>query len=172
MFRPYLHLLARLQLRNELQGKLDASDLVQETLLKAHKKREQFAGHSDRELAAWLRQILANTLTDAARKLRPDVPLGLPLERALEESSARLEAWLAGKEAAPGERAIRQEELLELSQALEQLPRDQRTAVELKHLQGWSMEAISQRMGRTRVAVGGLLRRAMDNLRERLRESS
>ena len=65
-YRAYLHLLARLQLDPRLQSKLDASDVVQQTLVKAHNGRGQFRGQTDAELAGWLRRILANTLTDAA----------------------------------------------------------------------------------------------------------
>ena len=64
-FRGYLHVLARLQLHARFQGKLDASDVVQETLLKAHDALDQFRGHEPGELAAWLRQILARTLADS-----------------------------------------------------------------------------------------------------------
>src|SRR5207248_450819 len=118
-------------------------------------------GGTDRELAAWLRQILANTLIDAARKLRPEKAAGPRLEYAIEESSLRLEAWLADSSNSPSDHAMRQENLLALSNAMARLPEDQRTALELKHLQGWSVEAISQVMGKSRLAVGGLLRRAV-----------
>jgi DNA-directed RNA polymerase specialized sigma24 family protein len=67
-YQSYLLLLARLQLARELQGKLDFSDLVQQTMLKAHHNREQFRGSSEPECVALLRTILANNLPDVARK--------------------------------------------------------------------------------------------------------
>jgi RNA polymerase sigma-70 factor (ECF subfamily) len=172
-FRDYLRVLARLQLGPLLQGKLDPSDVVQETLLKAHEKQEQFRGHSDVEQAAWLRQILAHQLTDCARRFGAagrDPARERSLEEVLQESSARLECWLAGDSPSPGGRVVCNEELLRLSRALAELPEDQRTAVELKHLQGWSVEAISRHMGRSSTAVGGLLRRGMKRLREVLKD--
>jgi RNA polymerase sigma-70 factor (ECF subfamily) len=169
-YRDYLHLLARLQLDPRLRGKIDPSDVVQQTLVKAHQHREQFRGQSAGEQAGWLRRILANTLVDAARKFGREVDLQRPLEQAVHESSARLEAWLAAEQSSPSEVALRQEELLRLAGALARLPEDQRTAVELHHLRDGSVAEIAAHMGRTEAAVAGLLRRGLKKLRELLQD--
>jgi RNA polymerase sigma-70 factor (ECF subfamily) len=87
--RDYLHLLARLNLPRRLRGPLSASDVAHDTILKAHKKREQFRGQSEAEYRGWLRRILANTIADAAEVREPD------LLRMIEQSSASLEDRVA-----------------------------------------------------------------------------
>src|SRR5262249_37062380 len=67
-YRDYLLLLARLQMDARLQGKFDPSDVVQQTLLKAHAHWGQFRGTSDGARAAWLRTILAREMANALQK--------------------------------------------------------------------------------------------------------
>jgi RNA polymerase sigma-70 factor (ECF subfamily) len=172
-YRDYLRLLAGLHLDPRLQGKLDPSDIVQETLLKAQEKLGQFRGQSEGELVAWLRQVLANNLAEAARHFsagKRDIGREQSLQAAVEESSARLEKWLAAEQSAPSEHVIRQEQLQRLADALARLSEDQRRAVELHHLKGLPVAEVAQQMGRSNSAVGALLFRGLTKLREWLRE--
>jgi RNA polymerase sigma-70 factor, ECF subfamily len=172
-FRPYLLMLARMQFEEVLQAKLDASDVVQQTLLEAHLSLAQFRGQSDAEMAGWLRQILARNLSDELRKFRRgkrDIQREVSLQAALAESTMRLERWLAIEEGSPSDRAMANEQLLRLAEAILQLPEDQRRAVELHKLQGHSSAVVAERMGKTEVAVAGLLRRGLKKLRELMRE--
>jgi RNA polymerase sigma-70 factor (ECF subfamily) len=166
-YREYLRLLARLQLDPRLRAQLDPSDIVQQTLLRAHEHFDQFRGRSDEEMRAWLRAILARTLVDAVRRFgRQKGDRARSLEAALEQSSAKLEALLASEESNPSHGALRTERLIELAEALARLPEDQRTAVELRYLQGLAVPDVAERMGRSTVSVTGLLYRGMKALRD------
>src|SRR5262245_37568220 len=165
-FRTYLGLLARLQLDPRLRGLLDPSELVQQTLLRAHRNWDQCRGTADDQRAAWLRAILARELADAVRKVeRRGEDRRQSLEASLNESSARLEAWLQSDSTSPSGRFERQAQLLRLAEALARLPEDQRTALELHHVRGLPVQALGRQMGRSPASVAGLLRRGLAGLR-------
>jgi RNA polymerase sigma-70 factor (ECF subfamily) len=173
-FREYLHLLARLQLDPRWQGKVDLSGVVQQTLLEAHCAWEQLQNWDEARQAAWLRRALAHNLTDEVRKLgtaRREAALERSLDQAVEQSSARLESWLADEQSSPNVRAERNEQMLALADALGQLAPDQRTAVELRHLHGSSLAEVAGQMERSKEAVAKLLFRGLKRLRELLEES-
>ena len=70
-YREFFSLLARLQLDPRLQGKVDLSGVVQQTLLEAHQAFDQLRAWDESQQAAWLRKALAHNLTDEVRKLAP-----------------------------------------------------------------------------------------------------
>ncbi len=178
-FRPveayteYLRLLARLQLAPQLRAKLNPSDVVQQTVLQAHTHRDQFRGRTEDEWVGWLRTILTNVLTTAlrayGRKAR-DVGREWSIDANLEASASRIEQWLAAAQSSPSQRASRHEQLVRLATALSQLPTDQREAVELHHLGGYTVAEVGELMGRTRAAAMGLIFRGLQHLRELLGE--
>ena len=129
-FRDYLMLLARLQLSPAAAARVDLSGVVQQTLWEA--TRVPPPASDERELVAWLRRLLANNLRDEVRKAtaaRRDFRRDVPLEKALDASSAQIAAWLAGQQSSPSQQAARAEELNRLAQALAALADDQRLAV-------------------------------------------
>jgi RNA polymerase sigma-70 factor (ECF subfamily) len=172
-FRKYLRLLAGVQLDGGMRGRIDASDIVQQTLLQAYQARGQFRGQTVEEQAGWLRQILAHTLARAVRDLgraKRDLGRECSLEEGIEQSSARLEAWLAADQSSPSQKAERNEQLLQLADALDRLPEDQREAVVLRHLKGQSLDELAHRLGRSKAAVAGLLHRGIKRLQDLLVE--
>jgi RNA polymerase sigma-70 factor (ECF subfamily) len=167
-YRHYLRLLAQVQINPGLQGRLDASDIVQQTLLEAHEKRAQFRGASEGEWLGWLRQILAHNLTDAirgARAAKRDLGRERSLEEALEHSSVRLEHWLGNEQSSPSQRAQRHERALRLAEAMAALPESQRQALVLRYFQGWPLGRIGEQLDRSHAAVAGLLKRGLEQLR-------
>src|SRR5262249_37344109 len=143
--RDYLMLLARLHLRRAPIAKLEASDVVQQTLLEAHRTRHQFRGNTGAERAGWLRKMLAWHLTDAAAAAggrKRNAALGQSLEVVLRDSSARLGAWLAADGSTPSQRAERDEEADRLPGLLGQLKESQREALILRHYEGCAIDEI------------------------------
>jgi RNA polymerase sigma-70 factor (ECF subfamily) len=171
-YRDYLHLLSRVGFGARLRALADSSDVVQQTLLRAHERIDQFRGTSEVEFLAWLRSILARQLADLARRAgQPHWEKRRSLEAALEQSSARLASWLSDQQPTPGEQIQQREQLLLLAEALAGLPQDQRTAVELHHLDGYSVVEVGHRMGKSAGSVAGLLHRGLKALRARLGDS-
>ena len=167
-FRSYLRVLAELHLGRAGREKVEPSDVVQETMLEAHKKRNQFRGRTEAEMAAWLRAMLACNLADAIKALRRgkrDVSRERSLGAAIHRSSSRLEAWLVAAQSSPSERLDRHEAVLGLLDALTALPVAQRRALVMRHCQGASLAQIAEELDRTPAAVAGLLKRGLATLR-------
>jgi RNA polymerase sigma-70 factor (ECF subfamily) len=170
-YRPLLRLQVRqMQLHARFQKCFDSSDLVQTTLLKAHKNLAQFRGHTEKELVRWLKRILENATKDAIDREKGMLDRVQSLDKALAASSIRLEAFLAANQSSPSQRAEREEQLVRLAAALDELPEDQRDAVIHHHLLGTPVAQIAQQMGRTEKSICGLLYRGLMELRQRLQD--
>ena len=172
-FRRYLWVLAQANLDDGLRSKLDPSDVVQQTLLQAHRALDEFRGNTDGEMAAWLRKILARNLAHAVRDFgrhKRDVRRENGLQAAVDESALRLEALLAANQASPSQRVQQQEQLLQLCNAVAQLPEAQRDAIRLHYLQDCSLKDVADQMDRTPAAVAGLLKRGLKQLRQSMND--
>ncbi len=169
-YRPYLTLLARVQIGRRLRGKAGASDVVQDAFLCAHRDFGAFRGETEREFLAWLRQVLASVLANFIRRYqgakRRDVRLERQLAVELEESSQALDRALIAPQGAPHHQAERREQAVLLAEALNRLTDDDRELLVLRHLEGLTFPEVAKRMGRTLDSVKKRWPRALVRLRQ------
>jgi len=114
----------------------EAADAVQDALISAYRRADQFRGES--AVTTWLHRIVVNASLDRMRRraVRPWVPL--PEESGEDGSRAVLmdESALAD----PRDAMEARETALEVQAALAELPHDQRAAIVLVDLEGYSVE--------------------------------
>lgn len=173
VYRNYLSLLAESQLDRKLRARMSASDLVQETMLEAHRDFNQFRGVTEREFLGWLRRILVNNLAHAISRHvlteKRDVRREVSLERldvALENSTMQLRAAIAGNEASPSAEAERRETAVILADLMSQLPPQYREVLLLRNLKGLRFDEVAAQMGRTPAATKMLWTRAIKRIRQ------
>jgi len=165
--RNYLRVLAASCLYREMQGKADASDIVQETLLKVHQNFRHFRGTTELEWMAWLRTILVNHLTDfqkGFRRERRSVAREQPLESLVERSSA----MLRNLGPSPSQEAQRREAAALVADAIAELEPEDRDLVILRNLHELDWNAVGERTGRSPDAARMLWARAMQRVGGRL----
>ena len=112
----------------------DAADALQDALISAYRRASQFRG--DSQVTTWLHRIVVNASLDRMRRrsTRPTVPL--PVE---EETGIPLPD--------PEDRIGRRELQLDIAAALAELPEDQREAVALVDIEGWSVDQAAVMLG-------------------------
>jgi RNA polymerase sigma-70 factor (ECF subfamily) len=167
-----LHRLAERQLIGRIAVRVDASDIIQQTFLEAHRSFRQFAGADARELAAWLQRILDHKVAGAIRDHTILQKRNLRRDQSIDDSHgglASLKQQLDAGLSSPSQKAIQGEEAQRLAKALTVLPDDQREAVRLRHLEGWALADIARHLGRSPAATAGLIKRGMQILRRQLR---
>ncbi|MCC6511049.1 MAG: sigma-70 family RNA polymerase sigma factor [Pirellulaceae bacterium] len=170
--RPILISLAEALLSPALRGHVDASDLVQQTLMEAHGNIEELGKLDDAPLLAWLRSALKHNVLDAVRHLRTaknNVARNLRLGD-LQNSFVRLEQLLVADDTSPSQVVQRNEDITYMLAALQTLPSNQKMAVILKHLRGHTLKEVSEMLEVSESAVAGLLHRGRQQLLHRMQE--
>jgi RNA polymerase sigma-70 factor (ECF subfamily) len=171
LYRNYLRLVARSLISSALRVKLEPSDLVQGTFLKAHREFTQFAGRSEPELVAWLRRILVRSLANQVKHHRRQArnhQRQESLEALLDRSSISIQQALASSISSPSEQASRREQAVLLADALNRLPDDYREAFIRRTLEHVPFQTIAEEMGRSVGAVRMLWTRAVKRLTQML----
>ncbi|HTU21956.1 MAG TPA: sigma-70 family RNA polymerase sigma factor [Gemmataceae bacterium] len=177
-YQHYLHVLAQAQLGKRLRAKCAPSDLVQQTLLEAHRDFGGFQGHHEGELLAWLRRILAHNLFNEVRRygaLQRDADREVSLDQVragVDHSSLMLQHCLAFGGPSPSEIAQNHESAAHLASSLARLPEDYQTVLLLRVFEELPAEEVAQRMGRSAGAVRMLQMRALTALRQEMEQKT
>jgi RNA polymerase sigma-70 factor (ECF subfamily) len=163
--RPYLKLLAQRSLDSQIGVRADASDLVQQTLLSAIRNFKNFEGEHSAQFVAWLQVIHERNVVDTIRAHTAD-------KRAVNREGPIVDDrnQINPQTDSPSARAMRSEEAVQLAQAMETLPADQREAVRLRHLEGWPISRIAASLARSEEASAGLIKRGMAKLRKKFQK--
>lgn len=169
----YLTILASTQLDQRLRRRVSPSDLVQETMLAAHRDFAQFRGNSQGELVGWLRQILIHRLHHLVdehvkagkRDIRRETSLD-DIRAAVDRSAANYANFLQGRTNSPSSPVHAEERALALSHELAKLPEHYRDVIVYRNLQGMSFEEIAGRMERSVGATRMLWLRALEKFKE------
>lgn len=172
LYRNYLNLLADSQLDRKLRRRISPSDIVQETMLKAHRDFPQFRGTTEYEFLAWLRRILVNSMARAIevhvlaekRDVRREVSLEA-MRASMDKSSIRMSQAIADREDGPNLNAERHERAVFLADLMSQLSDAHREILMLRNLQGLRFPEIAAKMDRSVPAVKMLWMRAIKQLR-------
>ncbi len=171
-YASYLTILATTQLDRRLRRRVNPSDLVQETMLAAHRDFAAFRGASQPEMLGWLRKILINTMhrtfathvKAGKRDIRREVSIDR-ISSQMEESACNLASILPGKAASPSEPMRSRERAVDLANQLNKLPSQYRDVIVFRVLQGLSFDEIAHRMDRSSGAVRMLWLRALDQFK-------
>jgi RNA polymerase sigma-70 factor (ECF subfamily) len=114
----------------------EASDALQDALISAYRRADQFRG--DSAVTTWLHRIVVNASLDRLRRRAVRTALPLP-----DDNDALPGAVVAD----PVDHMDRREIQLVVTQALAELPEDQRAAVLLVDVEGWSVEDAARMLG-------------------------
>ncbi len=171
--RDALRRMVNVRMNDRLRGRLDASDIVQETLLEAMNSVEAYLAKPALPVPLWLRHLAGQKLIqahrthlgaqkrDAAREQR--LVGGVPLA-----SSVMLAAELAGQGTSPSQAAIRRESRGELIAALDRMDELDREVLTLRHFEQLNSAEAAEVLGMSRDAVKKRYLRALDKLEKLL----
>jgi RNA polymerase sigma-70 factor (ECF subfamily) len=168
MFRPYLLHLGNQQLDVDLQAKVGASDLVQETFLEAQRSFSGFRGLSEAELVAWLRQILINNFANLRRHYRDTDKREVQREVGLPNPPAADQIEDLAVLDSPSSQARARERDEALHRALQLLPERSRLVIQWRSYERLSFEEVGTRIGRSADAARKLWIRAIERLQQLL----
>lgn len=155
----------------EAQGTISADDVIQQTFLQVMRHIGQFTPQADHSFFAWLKRIAENGLTDALRRFACEKRGDNAQVRGLvpdDSAMTNLVELISAGSHTPSRSVARHEAVAAVRQAIDDLPSDYRQVVQLRLLEGRSLEETAAIVNRSPRAVQGLIDRAKKKMRAAL----
>jgi len=152
--RARLRRIVTLRIDPRLGARVDASDVVQETVLEASERLDEFLRSAAVPFAVWLRFLACQKLAQFHRKHLGAGKRDARREVFLDDSAAPVAntATLAGamvraSQTSPSGAAARAEEVARVRVALDRLSPEDRSVLVLRHFERWSNQEIARILG-------------------------
>jgi RNA polymerase sigma-70 factor, ECF subfamily len=174
--REALHRVIRLRMDPVLRRRVDASDIVQDVLVEAHRRLSEYLRGSGMPFQLWLRQLARDRLIDAHRRHRGAARRSIDREQPLaapgyeDQSAFDLAALIHDRELTPAAAATQHELESRFQAAVETLDDVDREIVLMRHFEQLSNQETAQALELTEAAAGMRYLRAMRRLRALLAE--
>jgi len=170
--RSRLRRMVALRLDQRLQGRLDASDVIQEAYLEASARLPEYLRQPALPFFLWLRFLTGQKMLELHRRhlgahMR-DAAREVSLYRGAlpETSSAALAAQLLGHDTRPSEAAIRAERKIRLQEALNVMEPLDREVLALRHFEQLNNAETAQALGLQESAASKRYVRALKKLKD------
>ncbi len=176
--RAALRQMIRLRLDQKVAQRVDASDVVQEVLLEAHKRLSRYLDDPQMPFHLWLRHLAKDHMIDAHRKHRVAERRSVDREQAMHrpgrsgQSSLDLAAHLKDLELTPAAAAIRREFQERFLLALDELDEDDREILLMRHIEQLTNSEVAQALEISQPAAGMRYLRSLRRLRDVLGDPS
>jgi RNA polymerase sigma-70 factor (ECF subfamily) len=170
-YRDPLRQMIRLRLDPALASRLDASDVVQDVLLEASRRLEDYLRNPAMPFHLWLRHLAKDHIIDSHRRHRK------ARRRSLDREQARVPSGLADhsslefldpfidRELTPASAAIRQEMQCRLGEAITQLDEQDREVILMRVQEQLSNQEVATALGMSEPAAAMRYLRAVRRLR-------
>jgi RNA polymerase sigma-70 factor (ECF subfamily) len=172
--REPIRRLIDLRLDPAIAQRLDASDVVQEVLIEANRRLQDYLKAPSMPFHLWLRHIAKDHIIDAHRRHHQAQKRGVNREQPMhrrawaDRSSLDLAAQLLDQDLTPASAAIQQEMQRRLREAIAQLDEDDREVILMRHYEMLANQEVASSLGLTEAAASMRYLRAVRKLRDLL----
>ncbi len=166
-----------LRMDQMVRRRVDASDIVQEVLIEANRRLNEYLKSPAMPFHLWLRHMAQDRLIDAHRRHRGAARRSLDREQplvaaAVDQSTYDLAAALKDPELTPAAAATWNELQRRFQEAVDQLDEQDREVILMRHFEYLSNSEVAQALELSEPAAGMRYLRAMRRLRQKLGPSS